>query len=241
MHKKISLYDFVPKWQDIHFQFTFSIWAIDHFKKDPEAIKEYVKVEEEKKNAILGKIESINKDESTLEDNVEMYLSRASATLEESYNAIKQNAIILHIANFESFLKYIHKHILRNNTQLLKTDRQIPLGKILYSGISALIEEEIEREAESLDRKNLLEKIKYFTDKMGISPKHLQGPILDDLQVSIRLRNLILHDSCKLKISNEQVKKAEISCLVIGLFVCYNSWLKYPSLFLFPENLKDKI
>ncbi len=231
--KRISLDDYVPRWESIHFQYLFINWAIDHLKRDPKAQEDYVRLAEEGKKDLKKYRAEGGAASNEIEGSVRDILSRAAFSLIAAENANRQNLIILQIAQFESFYKDIHRQILKFNLNLLREDRQIPLGKIINRGHQEILEEEVSREVDILDRKSLENKIKYFINRLGVSKEHLDGPFTRHLDEAISLRNRILHESCEMEITEKQVNEAEISCLIIGIFLFQNSWQKYPEIFLF--------
>ena len=145
---------------------------------------------EENENATSGWVFSDN-------ERIMHYLDEVRATVPQRVSAVRsrllQHEYVLHVAIFESFMKALHREVLRAAPTLLRADRKIDLGRLVSQGHEALIRAEIEREVQSLDRETPEKKSNYFRDRLKIN--WFDGEIVGSLDRVIRLRNTILHEN----------------------------------------------
>lgn len=159
--------EYLQRITSVFSQFQLARRAIDGFLKSEEAVVRFLHEELEKLGHRL--VQGAEKHNVTLEGDSSFASNRfrmdLSATraelpkrLEEVEQRLRQNEVILLIALFENEMKEIHREILGQNPQLLKPDRQVPLGKLVSEGTKIVIESEIDREVQSLDRKSVEER-----------------------------------------------------------------------------------
>src|SRR5713101_1860523 len=93
----------------------------------------------------------------------------AISTLTDAGKRLQQYEYILRVTVFESFLKEVHRTILKAVPSLLKHDRQIDLGRLVSKSKDVVVHEEIEREVQTLDRESAKKKAEYFLKRLGIN------------------------------------------------------------------------
>lgn len=234
MDKKIKLSDYVERWEAIHKQYKLGAWAIDHLSKDNIGLKEFYQIEAEEHTRLKLDDGTIKSEEGKKIINyVENRLKDASSELSQTSNRIRQNMLILNVSLFESFIKDIHRCILYQEPTLLKPQRQIPLGQLISQGFEEILQNEIEREVYSLDRKSLSEKAEYFKKRLDIPWS--KGGFMGSLQKYFDLRNILLHEDPELLFSNKQVEDNAIACIVIAVNLFGVALRKYPGGFIYPE------
>src|SRR5688572_12485207 len=162
---------YMSRFTGIYLQFDLAMRAVDGFKGSKEAIEKYVGEEMQELRAMLGEVSKpsgfdIGKHWAFSEDGSKNYIESLKAHLPSQLdlvvNRIRQNKLILLVTLLESLLKDVHREVLRHNPGLLKADRLIPLGKLFAGSSASIIEEEIEREVQIMDRKSVKEKADYF-------------------------------------------------------------------------------
>ena len=217
-------------------------------KETPEAIAKYTERELRKfQNLVSERSEKTKTDTSGhwafSKDGVETFVSGQRdylpKKLEASENRINQNELILMMAVFESIMKDIHREVLRQKPSLLKPDRKIDLGRIISTGSSSVIEEEIEREVTSLDRKNLDEKCRYFEATLDLS----WGDkfVLNSVKKSLRKRNIILHEDPDTVIDQKDNMFALLASMTIPLFCIAQGSVLYPEGFAKVKHIDDEL
>ncbi|MCI0331086.1 MAG: hypothetical protein L0196_09125 [candidate division Zixibacteria bacterium] len=155
-------------------------------------------------------------------------------------NRLYQNRLILQVALIESALKDIHREVLRQKPTLLREDRQIPLGKLVALGPDRIIEDEIEREVQSLDRKTVKEKYIYFDEKLNLD--WFEGSIVSLFETIVDTRNKILHEDPDLKVDNTHIALANLVGMSLPEWCILQAIILYPGGFQ-AENMRnlDKI
>ncbi len=188
---------------DLRSEFHLAATAIDGWAQSQDALDRYTNDElenlrhmfrqtpgEENENATSGWVFSDN-------ERIMHYLDEVRATVPQRVSAVRsrllQHEYVLHVAIFESFMKALHREVLRAAPTLLRADRKIDLGRLVSQGHEALIRAEIEREVQSLDRETPEKKSNYFRDRLKIN--WFDGKIVGSLDRVIRLRNTILHEN----------------------------------------------
>ena len=141
-------------------------------------------------------------------------------------NRLSQNEIILLVAVFEDFMKLIHSEVLRHNLGLLNSERTIPLGRLTALGEAKIIEEEIERAVQMLDRKSAREKCQAFA-KLGLS----WDEMAEKIDAVIRLRNEILHEDVNRLVTGQNIQDCRMCVLELPMRVCSAGMKAYPATF----------
>lgn len=127
--------NYLSRFTDIHMQFDLAMRAIEGFHGSKEAVERYVSDEIQSLRETIGKSSKehgldISNHWAFSEDGSKKYFDSVKedlpARLEKVVNRLRQNNLILMVTIMESFLKDIHREILRQNPKLLKADRQIP-------------------------------------------------------------------------------------------------------------------
>lgn len=165
---------------------------------------------------------------------VESFKGGFPAKHKELENRLAQNEIILMVAVFEDMLKSIHREMLRQKPTFLNPDREIPLGKLTALGGEKVIEEEIERAVQSLDRQTVAERAKAF-QKIGL-PWNTKP---EDIEGITRLRNEILHENVDRSVSGWELHKCRTLMTGLPLHLCYTGWQLFPDAFEMSSPLVD--
>jgi hypothetical protein len=155
---------------------------------------------------------------------------------EEARNRVNQNELILLVALFEVQMKDIHREILLQEPSLLNTDRQISLGRMIAEGSEAVIQLEIDREVQLLDRKRPDERARYFHQRLRLNWLN-QMP---QVQRVLDTRNRLLHENSGMTVGDDELKEARSVALGIP-FECTRQCVeRYPTVFTQWEGwLKD--
>jgi len=105
----------------------------------------------------------------------------------------------------------------------------------LAEGQEAILAAEIEREVQSLDRKNADEKCKYFRDKLGIN--WFDGKATPLLEIALRLRNRILHEDPDQSVSTTDLVLFSAVSLGIIFASVVGAAILYPAVCALPAGL----
>lgn len=151
-----------------------------------------------------------------------------AAELQKFHLRHDQNELILTIALFETFMKDLHRNILRQTPTLLREERQIPLQRLLAQGADAVIAEEIEREITTLDRKRVRERAQYFSERLGVP----WGPpeLVEYAERAVTIRNRILHEEPDDPVPSDVLRSTTIVAISVPGIVCHTT-SRYPSAF----------
>ena len=216
----INLNNYIERIIGIYLQCRFATEAMDRLPADDWGLPEYIEwesnfISEFSKN--FSSIPGILKTrylKSDIQKLSEYWTEKLRNYLHNAYIPTNQNFILMSLAIFESFLKDVHREILFKKPKLLKTDRKIELGRLVDSGYEKIIEEEIERRVQSLDRKSIQDRAKYFAENLKISWSDNPEPIkqVSDLN---DLRNRILHENSDEEVSSETILSALLLLIVI--------------------------
>lgn len=144
-------------------------------------------------------------------------------------NRLNQNELLLVVSLFESQMKNIHREILKQEPELLKPDRAVPLGRLLSLGLDAMIGEEIEREVQSLDRKNVKDRSIYFKDRLGVD--WLNETVVPSVEGILELRNAILHNDPDRSVSANDVQEAKLVAIALPMYCCLRASERFPEAF----------
>ncbi len=134
---------------NLHIQFGLAEAAIGGWAHSQEALDHYAAEELEGLRNIFKKaLEKGGKDPKEAwvfsdEERVREYMQavRASAPqkIEQVRERLRQHSYILHVSVFESFMKSIHREILRAKPSLLRPNRSIELGRLVAEGQDAIL------------------------------------------------------------------------------------------------------
>ncbi len=166
---------------------------------------------------------------------IESYTNALPQSFGEIENRLNQNELIMKVSLFEILLKDIHREILKQKTSLLQSDRKIPLGKLIHGGQDKLIDEEIERAVNILERKNIRDIAQHFKDHLNVDWT-FDGHILPIVEHVLSLRNKILHEEPDVKVGNDDCFHAITIYMAISLVAIAQCAILYPGGF---EPLKD--
>jgi len=144
-------------------------------------------------------------------------------------NRLNQNELILLVALFEAQMKDIQREILRQEPALLKPDRMIPLGRIVAVGRDAIVEEEIEREVQEVDRKSVADRAQYFERRLRID--WFGGHVVSIVKESLDLRNRVIHAEPDLQVSDTDVDTARWVTFAVPYYCCLRASERYPVAF----------
>jgi hypothetical protein len=132
-------------------------------------------------------------DQKGIDEYLEFHRKDAPQRTGQVLERLLQHEFVLHVAILEDLLKSIHREVLRAHPNLLREDRQIPLGQLVSQDKEAIILMEAEREVQSLDRKNVKEKYEYFRKRLRIN--WFDGKIVSLFEKVIHDRNVALHEN----------------------------------------------
>jgi hypothetical protein len=177
-------------------------------------------------------------DEKRINEYLEAVRKEAPRKVEEVAHRLLQHEYILHVSIFETFLKSIHREILRANPTLLRADRTIELGRLVAQGQETILAAEIEREISALDREAVDKKYKYFRDKLGIN--WFDGKATPLLDKVIRWRNIMLHENPDLGIGNDNLALLSLMCTAIVFATVAGAAVLYPDVCALPERMTAK-
>jgi hypothetical protein len=233
--KKLSWNEYLERLMSVKIQFNFARNAIDKFKTTPEALDKFAK--EEYQGVIEIIEENISRTKMKRQE-IDLLNPRGAAYLDSVKNSVpdrlvdvenrlNQNELILSISILETFMKDVHREILRQQPSLLKADRDVKLGKIISIKIEQVIEEEIDREVQALDRKNVKEKAKYFKDKLKVDWT-FDGTIIPLMESVIEKRNEILHGNPNAEIDEIDKASSSMACMGIPFMAVVHASALYP-------------
>lgn len=229
---------------DVFIQFDLAKKAISGFRDTPEVIRKFAEKELEglrnqmqehfKKKGQDPK-DSWLYDETKVEKYLEGTIDTIPSRLADIENRMNQNHLILQVTLFETFMKDIHREILRQDPKLLKPDRKIPLGRVISAGLNSIIDEEIEREVHSLDRKSIEERCEYFKDRLSIDWS-FDGTVIPLIKSIIDQRNAILHKDPDIKVDRFDLQVALSICMGIIMVTIVQAHLLFPDSFEAPDH-----
>ena len=235
--------EYLQRITSVFSQFQLARRAIDGFLKSDEAVVRFLHEELEKlgQRLVQGAEKhnvALEGDSSFASDRFRMDLSIARAELpkrlEEVEQRLRQNEVILLIALFENEMKEIHREMLRQNPQLLKPDRQVSLGKLVSQGTKNVIESEIDRDVQSLDRKSVEERAHYFQNHLNLD--WFNGKVTPLVRVAVDCRNRILHETPNTEVPDFELMTAQFVAFHLPLYCCLQGAAEYPSGFTMGEG-----
>ena len=139
---------------------------------------------------------------------------------------------------FESFLKEVHRTILKAVPSLLKHDRQIDLGRLVSKSKDVVVHEEIEREVQTLDRESAKKKAEYFLKRLGIN--WFDGTIIPILDGVLRLRTEMLHENPDRMVHDTELLSLNLVTTSVPLATLAQTALLYPDAFKLPLHVKKE-
>jgi len=231
---------------NVQVQFDLTRKALAVFQETPEAVQKYMEGEIGEIRNILTEKKVEQPDEvkqhwAFTPEGTSKFFASVKADIpkriSEIENRINQNELIMRVTLYDAFMKDIHREILRQKPTLLKSDRQIALGKLISTEKDKIVEEEILREVQSLDRKNTEDKAKYFKKTLGIQwfdDKIV--PLLDDV---LEQRNLILHETPDEKIKKVDLDLVHVVCFAIPWITIAQAAVLYPGGFKMIDGLDE--
>jgi hypothetical protein len=151
-------------------------------------------------------------------------------------NRINQNELIMRVTLLEGFLKEIHREVLRQKPALLRSDRQIPLGRLVALGPEKILEEEVEREVQSVDRKSIGDRAKYFLERLSID--WFDGTIVPLMEWAFGQRNEILHFNPDAEVSSKDLGRASVVGSAVPWVSVAQAAILYPGGFKMIEGLE---
>jgi len=238
--------DYISRITAISMQTDLALKALNGFLGSQEAIDSYLQEELETTRKFTEEAaKSANFDPKEhwafSDEGSEKYINGIKETLpnrlEEVINRINQNKLLLLVTVFESFMKDIHREILKANPKALKADRQIPLGKIVTTPLEELLEEEIEREVQSLDRKTIEQKCEYFDKRLNID--WFGGTIIPLMKPVLELRNKIIHEDPDIVISSNDLNLAHLVTFSLPIACVMQAAVLYPDAFKWGDHKLD--
>jgi len=230
----------------LHLQFKTALRAFDGFKESEQAMRRYAESElEDVRKLVAEGAQRENIDPQSTwpydKEAAAKYLDgtkeRALETLKNLGERLQQYEFILRVAMFEGFMKDMHRAILSSRPVLLRPDRQIPFGKLISKGFDSVLQEEIEREIQILDRKSVAEKADYFLKRLGIS--WFEGSIVPMLDAVVRARNELLHENQDRRLTYGEVLFMELTTVSVPIATLAQSALLYPGTCSLPMGMTE--
>lgn len=223
----------------INAQFDLTLRAIDGFKSSDEAVSKYLADGMDSLRGLLTKgAKSADFDHTKhwafSDEGAAKYFDVVKAALpaklETVVNRVRQNNLILMVTCLEAALKDIHRAVLKKDPRLLKADRQVPLGKLTSQPLDQILDEEIEREVQSLDRKTIKDRAEHFDKHLNIS-WFFDGAIVPLAEPVFQLRNTILHEDPDVKVSVNDLMQAKVVCYILPLSCIMQAAVLFPDTF----------
>ena len=243
----LSWEDYWKRFIDVFIQFDLARKAISGFRDTPEAVKKYAEEEfENLRKDVQNHFEQqgLNPHNTWMYENtkVEKYLedtmSSVPTRLKHVENRINQNQLIIQVALFETFMKDIHREVLRRNPGLINPDKKVSIGRIVSEGLNSIIEEEIEREVHGLDRKSIEERCEYFKSRLAIDWS-FDGTVLPPIKAVLESRNAILHEKPDLEVTEIELTLGMSILIGIPMVALVQAHLHYPDTFAAPDQLDN--
>lgn len=222
----INLNNYIERIIGMYLQYRFATEAMDRLHADDWGLSKYIEWETDFVSEFLKNLSSIpgivkSKYRTDLQKLSEYWKEKLTENIGKAYLPNKQNFIIISFATFESFLKDIHREILFKEPKLLNPDKKIELGRLAAAGYDKIIEEEIENKVQSLDRKSIQDRAKYFKEHLGI-PWSEDPDLINQVSDLNDLRNRILHENPDEEVSEETIESSLFLLIVIPstLYIC---------------------
>ena len=245
----ISWKDYWNRSIEVFIQFDLAKKAMKSFRDTPEAVSNYATEEIEKiKKDVLdhfgekGKIpkESWLYDSNKVSKYIKDTMESLPTKLEAVENRLNQNHLILQITLFESFMKDLHRELLQQNPSFLNPERKISLGRVVSLGLDHVINEEIEREVQSLDRKSIEDRCKYFQERLSIDWS-FAGTMIPVIKLITDKRNKLLHEDPDINVDQDDLTFASFACIGITMVSTIQAHLAYPEAFILPEHSENTL
>lgn len=228
-------------------QFDLAGTAIDGWGHSQEALDRYATEELEDLRSIFRRAaEEKGEDAEAMwvfadSQRVNEYLDHVRTTVPQRLPDVKarlvQNEYLLHVAIFESFMKSIHREILRATPKLLQPNRAVELGKLISQGQDAILGAEIEREVQALDRQTTQKKAEYFRDRLGID--WFGGTAVPLLDGVIKLRNVILHEDPDRLVGEAEHALLALITTAVSFATVAGAAVLYPAACSLPEGMRE--
>ncbi len=156
---KISWNNFERRVIELHMSWKLSIRAIEGFKESGEALGSYLTEDYQDFIGLLSKVAKTSGkqiiDFPAYQTFDKLKPSR-SGILRRELDSVIRNIHAAYLVNFvailEDHIKQCARVLLLDNPQILDSQRQIPLGKLISVGKDEVILQEVERCVQSLDR-----------------------------------------------------------------------------------------
>jgi hypothetical protein len=149
---------------------------------------------------------------------------------------LRQNELLLRVAVFETFMRDVHRAVLREAPTLLRADRDVKLGRLLSQGVDAIVTDEIDREVAAVERKGVAETSQYFRERLKIDWS-FDGTVLPLLEAVTDARNTILHEDPDADISDRFLGRSLTILIAIPWLTLLQAALLYPKSFALPERV----
>lgn len=206
------------------------------FAKAPDAVSKFIAEETTELREVLGRLadraapeDAVKRRNELFERYVEGRHQSLSTQLVDVENRLNQNEVILLAALFENQMKQIHREVLRQDPSALKSDRTVPLGKLIAEGRDVIVEDEIEREVQALDRKSVADRAKYFRERLKID--WFGDTAVPLVERVLTLRNDLLHENPDMLVSTNDVEYARFVALAVPMYCCLRAADRFPSAF----------
>jgi hypothetical protein len=216
-------------------QYRFALRALQSFQNTKETVEQFAKEELDSLHGLLRTAlqragGGVEEHWAFTKEGIDKYLDGVRNDLprrvRETENRLRQNELILLMAIAEEQLKEIHREILRQNPSLLDPQRQIPLGALITEGQNEIMQIEIERAVQTLDRKSIEQRAKHFQDHLGID--WFGGTIVPIWKAAAERRNAVLHEDVNAIVTEGNILSAMIAAVALPMYCCLQAAVLYP-------------
>ena len=138
---------------------------------------------------------------------------KAARSLADYQSTLRQYTLVLLYSAWEAFLKDAIRELLRQYPSLLKEDRTIPLGKLVSKGEKAVLYDEVEREIDALDRKEIGARLNHISSVYGLV-EAFDPARISVFKRSSEQRNQILHHSSRPSIKEHTLNQLAIAATI---------------------------
>jgi hypothetical protein len=236
---KMSWDNFERRVIELHMSWKLSIRAIEGFKESGEALGSYLTEDYQDFIGLLSKVAKTSGKQIIdfpAYQTFDKFKPRRSEILHRELDSVIRNIHAAYLVNFvailEDHIKQCARVLLSDNPQILGSQRQIPLGKLISMGKDEVILQEVERCVQSLDRKSIEERVDFFKKNFGLD--FFEEPGKNLLKSLSDKRNRLLHEDPGTGASKIDVDLSFFLCFSIG------TWLLMQIDTIAPDLIDDK-
>ena len=217
-------------------QFKLARRMVDSFASSKDTLGGFAVEEAAELRAVFARVadssaspEVVQRRTALMESYEDFALMRIPNRINDVANRLNQNELILLVALLEVQIKDIHREMLTQEPGLLKTDRTVPIGKLVSLGAQAIVAEEIEREVQSQDRRSTETKAEYFVKTLRLD--WFDGTMVPLVDRVVKRRNELLHQDPDVVVSDVDVEYARFVSLTLPMYLCLRAAERHPLAF----------